>query len=141
MLKTILSYSALVVILVGCSSRMSPREVTIEFVGAVIEDDSLSIERHLDLDSMVKHRLMEIPPVDSTETPEYLRNRILQNLIGDGGTRALWKSMIPVVNRELIVGDTAEVELTFLDKANAKYHYSKIYLHKTETGWRVFYFL
>jgi len=137
----LLTYFCLVIILTGCSSQPSPREVAIEFVGAVIEDDSLALERVLDLDSMVKRRMQEVPPIDSSQTPEYFRNKILGTLIGDGGTRIYWKSMTAIVNRENIVRDTAEVELTFLDKTNAKIHYSIVYLYKTESGWRVFYFL
>jgi len=92
-------------------------------------------------DSMVKRRMQEIPPTDSTETPEYFRNRIIQNLTGEGGTRAFWKRVTSVVNNELVVNDTAEVEFTLLDKEYGKTHYSKLYLYKSEKGWRVFYFL
>jgi hypothetical protein len=128
-------------IIAGCGSKMSPREVAIEFVGSVIEDDSLAIEKYLDLDYMVERRLTEVPPEDSTMDHRYYRDKILQTLIGDGGTRAFWKSMMPVVNKENIQGDTAEVELTFMDKTYGKTHYSMIYLYRSEDGWRVFYFL
>jgi len=137
----LLTYFCLAMIIAGCGSQRSPREVTIEFVGAVIEDDSLAIENVLDLDSMVKRRMQEVPPTDSSQTPEYFRNKILGTLIGDGGTRAYWKSMTAIVNKENVVRDTAEVELTFLDKNNAKIHYLLVYLYKSESGWRIFYFL
>ncbi|MCD6163389.1 MAG: hypothetical protein J7K40_13395 [candidate division Zixibacteria bacterium] len=140
MIRLLIISLCLIGLLIGCGSQ-SPREVAMEFIGSVIEDDSLAIEEHFDVDSMVKRRMQEVPPIDSTETPEYFRNRIIQNLTGDGGTRAFWKRVTAVINQELIVGDTAEVELTLLDKEYGKTHYSKLYLYKSDKGWRVFYFL
>ena len=121
-----------------CGSEMSPREVAIEFVGAVIEDDSLALETCFDVDSMVKRRMLEVP---TDQTPAEVKDQILSNLQGDGGTRVFWKSMTPVVGEELVVRDTAQVEVTFLDKEFGKYHHYKVFLYHSDKGWRVFFFL
>jgi hypothetical protein len=131
----------LLAIFIACGSQKSPRDVAIEFVGSVIEGDSLSIEKYLDLDAMADRRMNEAPPADSTQTRQYFRDKILKTLIDDGQTRLFWKSMTPVVNQESIKGDTAEVELTFLDKSYGKTYYSTVYLYRSASGWRVFNFL
>lgn len=142
MTKYLFIFMSLAVLLTACGGQQSPRQVTMEFVGSVIEDDSLAIEELLDIEMMVEYRLKEIPPTDSAQTPEYFRNRIIQNLTGDGGTRQLWKEHRLVVNDEAIVGDTAHVELTLMDQERGIIQYLLVYLYRTPDGaWRVFKYL
>lgn len=112
-----------------------------EFVGSVIEGDSAAVEKYLDLDAMVDRRMQEIPPTDSTQTHGYFRDIIINNLIGEGGIRADWKSHRCVVNDEKVAGDTAEVELTLMNQTTGQVHYLKVYLCHSDLGWRAFYFL
>jgi hypothetical protein len=141
MFKYLLLFVCLVALLIGCAPKDTPRGVTMEFVGSVIEDDSLAIEQHLDIDLMVERRMRVIPPTDSTQTHEYFRDTILRNLTGDGGTRTYWKEMRLVVNEEKIEGDTAYVELTMLDQETGNIQYLTVSLYRSATGWRVFQFL
>ena len=141
MFKYLLSIICLAVIFIGCAAKDTPRGVTMEFVGSVIEDDSLAIERLLDIDLMVERRMRVIPPTDSTQTHEYFRDTIMRNLTGDGGTRAYWKEMRLVVNEEKIEGDTAFVELTLMDQETGSIQYLTVSLYRSATGWRVFQFL
>ena len=142
MMKYLYIILTLSMLLAGCSSQPSPRQVTMEFVGSVVEDDSLAIERLLDIEMMVERRMMEIPPTDSTQTPEYFRDRIIENLTGDGGTRQLWKEHRLVVNDEEIAGDTAQVELTLMDQERGIIQYLLVYLYRGQDGsWRVFKYL
>jgi len=141
MFKYLILFVWATAILAGCAPKDTPRGVTIEFVGSVIEDDSLAIEQHLDLDMMVQRRMRVIPPTDSTQTHEYFRNTIIRNLTGDGGTRAFWMEMRLVVGDEKIEGDTAYVELTSMDQGTGYIQYLTVHLYKTATGWRVFQYL
>jgi hypothetical protein len=139
--KYILLTIGILIVAVGCGSKPSPRQVTMDFVGSVVEGDSAAIEHLLDIDLMVKERMKEIPPTDSTQTAQYFRNRIIQNLTGDGGTREFWKEHRLVVNDEAIKGDTAQVELTLLDPKRGNIQYLMVYLYRTKNGWRVFKYL
>ena len=112
-----------------------------DFVGSVIEDDSTAIEKYLDIDMMVNQRMKEMPPQDSTQTHQYFREKIIQNLTDDGGTRTFWKSNRVVVNDEVIKGDSAQVELTLLDQKKGNIYYLTVYLYKTKQGWRVYKYL
>ena len=133
--------SCLIALIIACADKQSPRGVTMEFVGSVIEDDSLAIEKLLDVDLMVDRRMKVIPPVDTIQTHEYFRDTIIRNLTGEGGTRAFWESILPVVNEEKVDGDTAYVELTLMDQASGAIHYLTVHLYRSNSGWRVFQFL
>jgi len=141
MLKCLILILCLIALTIGCADKQSPRGVTMEFVGSVIEDDSLAIEQLLDVDLMVDRRMRVIPPADSSQTHEYFRDTIIRNLTGEGGTRAFWKSILPVVNEEKVDGDTAYVELTLMDQASGAIHYLTVHLYRSQSGWRVFQFL
>jgi len=141
MLKYLILISSLIALIIGCADKQSPRGVTMEFVGSVIEDDSLAIEQLLDVDLMVDRRMKVIPPVDSTQTHDYFRDTIIRNLTGDGGTRALWMEMRLVVGDEKIKGDTAFVELTSIEKETGYTQFLTVYLYRSATGWRVFQYL
>lgn len=139
--KYIIFMISAVALIFGCSSEPSPRTVTMDFVGSVIEDDSLGIEKYLNVDMMVDRRLIEIPPEDSTQTHQYFRDRIIRNLTDDGGTRIFWKENRPVVNQEVVNGDTAQVELTLMDQKKGNIYYLTVYLYKSGKGWRVYKYL
>ena len=125
-----------------CSSHRSPREVTIDFVGSVIEDDSVAIEELLDIDYMVEKRLKDMPMFDTTLTHQKLRDIIIGNLTKDGGTRAFWSEQRLVVNDEVIKDDTAYVEFTLMDQKQGGIQYLTIYLYRQSDGnWRVFKYL
>ena len=124
---------------VSCGRGPSPRDVTIEFVGSVIEDDTSLVQKYLDLDAMAARRMSEMS-ADSTVAFEQLKRQILSSLTGDGQTRAQWMKTTPVVDKQSIRGDSAQVELTFLDRAAGKVEYYKVFLRNTPQGWRVQYF-
>jgi len=131
----------LVAVLWGCGQNPTPRQVTMDFVGSVIEGDSAAIIQLLDVDLMVDKRMEEIPPTDSTQTHDYFKNLIIKNLTGEGGTRAFWKQHRLVVNDEIIKGDTAQVELTLLDQEKGSIQYLLVHLYRTKGNWRVFKYL
>ncbi len=142
MIKNITMSMLLAALIIGCNSHPSPREVTIEFVGSVIDDDSLAIEELLDVDLMIEKRLKELPVMDSTLTPKDYRDRIMKNLTGEGGTRAYWSEHRLVVNDEVVNGDTAYVEFTLMDQEYGGIQYLTIYLYRSPQGnWRVFKYL
>lgn len=126
--------------LVGCGPQETPRKATFDFIFAVLDGDSLGIERRLDLDAMVAKRMAEFPPAD-TITPEKLRRTLIGNLTGNGGTRMFWKNQRIVINQEFINGDSAQVEMTFIDQTTGKMEYSMVYLYRSQGRWRVYFYL
>jgi len=132
---------ALAVFAVGCGSKQTPRSVTFDFIGAVLDNDSLAVETYLDLDAMVAKRITEVPELDSTVTPENLRQTLIKNLTGSGGMRAFWRNQRIIVNQEKIKGDSAEVEMSFIDQTTGETKYSMVYLYRKDGRWRVYFYL
>ncbi len=126
--------------LVACGPQDTPRKATFGFIYAVLDGDSLEIERRLDLDAMVAKRMAEFPPAD-TVTPEKLRRTLIGNLTGDGGTRQFWKNQRIVINQDFVNGDSAQVEMTFIDQTTGKMEYSMVYLYRNQGRWRVYFYL
>jgi hypothetical protein len=128
-------------LIVGCSSRETPKEVTINFIGGVIDGDSTAIVKYLDLDAMIAKRIKEFPPTDTNQTPASLRQTLIKNLTGDGGTRTHWLNQRIVVNQETVKGDSAQVEMSMIDQTNGVTEYSMIYLYRKDGRWRVYFYL
>jgi len=139
--KNLIVCSFLAVILGDCSPGPSPREVTFEFIYAVLDGDSTAVLHYLDLERMVEKRMQEVPPTDSALTPADLRTKILQNLTGDGLTRAHWQNQRIVVNKEIIEEDSAAVEMTFIDQTTGRIEYSMVYLYRKDNRWWVYFYL
>ncbi len=125
----------------GCGPKETPKQVTFEFIGAVLDGDSTAIARYLDLDAMIAKRMKEMPPADTSQNPAELKAILMKNLTGDGGTRAFWRNQRIVVNQETIKGDSAQVEMTMIDQTTGSTEYSMIYLYRQNGRWRVYFYL
>lgn len=141
MVKRLIICSCLAVILGVCSSQPSPRDVTFQFIYAVLDGDSSAILQYLDLDRMVEKRMKEVSPADSALTLADLKAKILQNLIGDGLTRGHWQNQRIVVNKEITEEDSAVVEMTFIDQTTGRIEYSMVYLYRKDSRWWVYFYL
>lgn len=128
-------------LLLGCASKETPKQVTFEFIGAVLDGDTTAIARYLDLDAMIARRIKEMPPADSSQTPAELKAILMRNLTGSGGTRIHWLNQRIVVNREIIKGDSAQVEMSMIDQTTGATEYSMIYLYRQDGRWRVYFYL
>jgi hypothetical protein len=128
--------------LTGCSlgGDDSPREAVIKLFGAMERDDRAAIAHLVDLP-----RLMGITDEDyalQTDEPRVFYNPadVLNDLTGDGLTKTRWFSMQRVIGRTEIQGDTAYVEVSFINKKTDVQYYNKFGLHKVNDRWRIFSF-
>jgi hypothetical protein len=128
-------------LLIGCGAKENPKQVTFDFIGAVLDGDSTAINRYLDLDAMIAKRNQDVPITDSSVTPASLRQVLMKNLTGDGGTRIHWLNQRIVVNQETVKGDSAQVEMSMIDQTTGVTEYSMIYLYRKDGRWRVYFYL
>lgn len=140
MVKNLVICLCLIVIIGGCSSQPSPRDVSFEFIYAVLDGDSTAILQYLDIDRMAVKRMEGIPPADSALSLVDFKAKILQDIVGFGPTRSHWKNQRILVNKEIIRGDSAEVEMTFIDQTTGKIEYSMIYLYREDKRWWVYFY-
>lgn len=128
-------------LIMACSDGQSnPKEVVIQLFGAMERNEKAAVAHLLDLPA-----LMEIEGEDyalQRETPRKFYNPedILNDLTDDGLTKSIWFSMQRVIGSTRIVGDTAFVEVSFIDKEKGIQYYNKFGLHKKEGTWKIYSF-
>jgi hypothetical protein len=122
-----------------CSKTPSPRVVVMDFMEAVNKADTAAVERFLDLDRFTHEKLKEFPDSQRAAVFPRVKEQLLSNFLGSGGTRLRWQNKMIVVNKEEIKGDQALVEVTFVDQKTGITEYTKARLYKKEEGWRIYY--
>ena len=123
-----------------CSRSPSPRVVVMDFMEAVNTDDTTTIEKYLDLDRFTQEKLKDLPPEQRAEAFPKIREQLRNNLLGSGGTRLKWQNKMIVVDKEMIEGDEASVEVTFVDQKTGLTLYTKTKLYKKDKAWKIYYF-
>jgi len=126
----------------ACSSGggNGPKDVVISLFGAMERDEKAAVAHLLDLPA-----LMEIEGEDyalQRKSPRKFYNPedILDDLTGDGLTKSVWFSMQRVIGSTRIDGDSAFVEVSFIDKEKGIQYYNKFGLHKKEGIWKIYSF-
>ncbi|RKX21204.1 MAG: hypothetical protein DRP51_04640 [Candidatus Zixiibacteriota bacterium] len=132
----------LFLVLFSCSNSGSrnPKETVIRLFGAMERDEKAAILNLVDIPA-----LMEISGEDyalQSDNPRTFHNPedILNDLTGDGLTKRRWFSMQRVIGKMEIVGDTAFVEVSFIDKDKSKQYYNKFGLHRKDNNWKIYNF-
>jgi hypothetical protein len=138
--KTLLLLSVLALLFVlQCSKSPSPRVVVMDFIEAVNTADTASLEMYLDLERFTQEKVKELPDSMRAEVFSRVKEQLRQNFLGSGGTRLRWQNKMIVVNKEEIEGDSALVEVTFVDQKTGITEYTKARLYKKENRWWIYY--
>jgi len=66
--------------------------------------------------------------------------QILDDLTDAGLTKQRWFSFQRIVNDAEVFGETAAVEVTFVDKANSRGYRTKFGLHMVNDRWKIYSF-
>ena len=131
-----------VVIISGCSSVTSedPKGVVKSFFGAMEKNDKAALAHILDLGELMKtvndDYALQFDEPRSFYSPE----EILDDLTGEGLTKKRWFSYQRIINKTEILGETAIVEVTFMDKENSKAYLTNFGLHKVNEKWKIYTF-
>lgn len=135
--------ASLVAGLFGCSGTTEqddPRKVVISMFGAMEKDDKAALAHLLDLGA-----LMQAGPEDySLGGGEPRRwtdpEQMLNDLTGDGLTKTRWFGYQRIVNDAQVTGETATVEVTFVDKAASRGYRTKFGVHLVNDKWKIYSF-
>lgn len=126
----------------GCSdnAQSDPRQTVISLFGAMEKNDQAAIAHILDLPEIMKtvnedYALQFDEPRTFTFPQE-----ILEDMTNDGLTKQRWFSYQRIVNKAEILGETATVEVTFVDKKNSQGYTTKFGLHMVNDKWKIYSF-
>ncbi|MBN4076570.1 hypothetical protein JYT16_02510, partial [Gemmatimonas aurantiaca] len=118
----------------------SPKQVVIKLFGAMERNEKAAVANALDLVALIKTRdrdyALNLDELREMRTPTV----ILDDLTGDGKTKSVWFSLQRVVGAEEIMGDTAYVEVSFVNKETGMQYYNKFGLHKIGEIWKIYSF-
>jgi hypothetical protein len=131
-----------ILIVAGCTSvnNNDPKDVVIKLFGAMERNDAAAIAHMIDL-----RALMNISGEDyalQMEKPRVFHNpeEILKDMTDPGLTKTRWFAMQRVIGATEVIGDTAFVEVSFIDKTINLQYYNKFGLHKRDGLWRIYSF-
>lgn len=122
-----------VLLLAGCAadSRPDPKETVKGLFNAMHNSDTAYISLHIDLPLAVA-TLGEELPMDSTTDPS---RGLLHALTGEGKLRKRWLENQIVLGASTVSGDTAWVEVSFIDRLTRVQYYNKMRLDYRTDHW------
>ena|GEM_PF-345695 len=128
---------------IACSGDIgggSPKDTVIQLFGAMERDDRAAVSHLLDLPALMSNTDEDYAL--QRKEPRVFHNPedILDDLTGVGLTKTRWFSMQRVMGRTEIKGDTAFVEVSFIDKKTNVQYYNKFGLHKVNDRWVIYSF-
>jgi len=131
-----------VLILQGCGSDSpaDPKSAVIKMFGAMEKNDQAALAHLLDLPALMKE--MNDDYALQTNQPRVFTNpqQILEDLTNEGKTKQRWFALQRIINDAKINGESATVEVTFVDKQNSKGYRTKFGLHMVNGKWKIYSF-
>ena len=129
-------------LLMACSSSnvSDPKSVVITMFGAMEKDDRATLAHLLDLAELMRNFREDYAL--QTDSPRVLTNpeQILDDLTGEGLTKRRWFSLQRIINKVEVMGETATVGVTFIDKQQSKGYRTKFGLHVVNGKWKIYSF-
>jgi hypothetical protein len=142
MLGRLVSIALLLFALASCASEPEPRETVKRFLQSLREDTTSYdyLSQLLDLDELVTEN--SIYTYDSTISFDANKQGLISSLQKGGTVRSRWIKNQIILGDVEILGDTATVEVSFIDKTAVpvKQFYNKMGVHLVDGRWKVFSF-
>jgi len=122
----------------SCSNKPDPRENVKKLIAAVDQSDTTALKESLDLNWIVNQGLKVVSEKDSLASFLKKRQELLDDLTGNGATRISWNNSLVVIGKSEVIGDSATVEVTYIDKTNGIKDYTRMGLYFRDGKWKVY---
>ena len=110
------------------------------FFGAMRSADTLGIVNTVDLEKILAERKSELLSAGKTAEADSLNREKLIKELTVGNLNQLWLKNQIVVGKTEKKGDTALVEISFIDPNTGTQYYNKMALYRKDKGWKIFAF-
>jgi len=140
-LRLLLAVCCLSFVIACSSSTVSdPKSVVITMFGAMEKNDKATLAHILDLPELMRNYNEDYAL--QTDSPRVFTNpeQILEDLTEDGLTKRRWFSLQRIINDVEVMGETATVEVTFVDKEQSHGYMTKFGLHVINGKWKIYSF-
>lgn len=130
----------LLLAVISCGSDPEPRDTVRHFLQSLRVDTTSYdyLTQLLDLDELVMENT--IYTYDTTLTLELNKQHLVKSLQKGGSVRELWIKNQIILGSTEVLGDTAAVEVSFIDKSAVpvKQYYNKMGVHVVDGSWKIF---
>jgi len=129
-------------LLAACDSSdlSDPRQTVISLFGAMEKDDEAALTHLLDLPKLMRQS-QEDYAVQRDDARVFTNpEQVLKDLTGDGETKRIWFAHQRIIANAAVIGETATVEVTFVDKEASQGYRTKFGLHLKNGEWRIYSF-
>lgn len=127
----------------GCGGGLKqddPREVVISMFGAMEKNDKAALAHLLDLVELMKAGAEDYSLGGGEPRKWTNPEQILDDLTEKGLTKTRWFSYQRIVNDASITGETALVDVTFVDKEKSQGYRTKFGVHLVNDKWKIYSF-
>lgn len=142
---TVITRLLLVFVLIsvlGCGRSVpkDPKSTVIAMFGAMEKNDQAALAHLLDLGELMKN--LETDYALQTDQPRMFTSpqQILEDLTNEGKTKTRWFSYQRIIAGTQLTGETATVEVTFVDKAGSKGYRTRFGIHVVNGRWKIYSF-
>ena len=122
----------------ACSGKPQPKATIMDLFTALHADDTSLVQQCVDFDRAwvsVRDELSE--PGDSLLAEIPWGKRLYQSLIGEGDLRLRWTKTQVVINKTDFFGDSATVEVSFIDRESKIHFYNRMALILDGNRWKI----
>jgi len=136
--------AAIIAILAGCSpgpkGDADPRKAVLSMFRAIENEDRAQLAHCLDFESLLKSTGVDYAL--KTDSPRVFSNpeEILNDLLKGGLTNQRWLAMQRIVDKSTQSGDSALVDVSFVDKTKSIQYLNKFGLRKVNGVWKIYSF-
>lgn len=110
------------------------------FFGAMRSADTLGIENTVDLERILAERKNELLYAGRTAEADSLNKDKMIAELTVGNLNQMWLKNQIVVGKTETRGDTALVEISFIDPNSGTQYYNKMALYRKDKDWKIFSF-
>jgi len=141
--RAIIFWGGVSLAIISCSSGPpAPNKVVIEFLEKdMANSDTTAILAKLDVSALVQERKNEFMEAgDSLRGQRYTGDSLTADLVAGGELNNRWLALQIIVSRVTQKGDSALVEVSFIDAKSDVQYYNKMGLRKIPQGWKIYSF-
>ncbi len=125
-------------VIAGCSQQGNPKDAVMDFFAGLHTQDSVMVRQNVDYSRAWKSVQYELEELgDSTRTEINWPRRLERALSQDGFLRNRWVKMQIVIGDTEVRGDSATVEVSFIDRVTRVQFYNKMALDFQNGAWRI----
>ena len=126
-------------LIISCSGNQ-PKNTVMTFFGAMRSADTLGIVNTVDLEKILAERKSELLSAGKTAQADSLNKEKLIEELTVGNLNQVWLKNQIVVGKTEKKGDTALVEISFIDPNTGTQYYNKMALYRKDKNWKIFAF-